>query len=538
MSVKRSLQKRDKLNSYRTTIETAFYGNNVEPVESIAEAYYLAMDSEGTIITDKDVYEPEFHGFPSGAKVLVFNDGAVIGRCAQARRLVGWESVDEKTYTAVLREAIYNMRFRKMLHAQVYIGLHEDFIIKANLLTPEGFENNLLNWMLNFQALNSQYNAMYDRSKEIDDLEILIVSDPYWTHPDFPLGLAFFDSEHNAACILGMRYFGEFKKGTLTLAWGTANRHGYASCHAGLKRYDDKKFVAAFFGLSGSGKSTLTHAKHGGKYNTTVLHDDAFIVNLETGSSIALEPSYFDKTSDYKIGDPDNKFILTAQNIGIALDDYGETEFVTEDIRQGNGRAIKSRLWSPNRVDKIDDPLNAIFWLMKDPTLPPLTRLENPIIGSTMGVTLATKRTSAERVVGVSLDKLVVEPYANPFRTWPLGVDYEKFRALIQKGVKCYILNTGGFMGKDIPKEITLGLLEAIVEGQDKFVAWPNAEDLSYWPVEGYIPDMKDEAYKQQLKERMVDRIEYIESRSTERAGFDKLPEECVVAIKKIVDKL
>mgnify|MGYP006990193905 CR=1 FL=1 len=33
-----------------------------------------------------------------------------------------------------------------------------------------------------------------------------------------------------------------------------------------------------------------------GKYDITVLHDDAFIISREDGSSVALEPSYFDKT--------------------------------------------------------------------------------------------------------------------------------------------------------------------------------------------------------------------------------------------------
>ncbi len=115
--------------------------------------------------------------------------------------------------------------------------------------------------------------------------------------------LCYFNTDTNCAAILGMRYFGEHKKGTLTLAWAIANRNGYASCHGGQKEYtldDGSKFVAAVFGLSGSGKSTLTHAKHGGKYPAIkVLHDDAFIINTDTCASIALEPTYFDKTSDY-----------------------------------------------------------------------------------------------------------------------------------------------------------------------------------------------------------------------------------------------
>ena len=63
-----------------------------------------------------------------------------------------------------------------------------------------------------------------------------------------------------AAAVLGLRYFGELKKATLTLAWATAHRNGYAACHGGEKAFhfkdkDDKVF--AFYGLSGSGKSTL-----------------------------------------------------------------------------------------------------------------------------------------------------------------------------------------------------------------------------------------------------------------------------------------
>ena len=101
--------------------------------------------------------------------------------------------------------------------------------------------------------------------------------------------------------ILGMRYFGEHKKGTLTMAWAIANRNGYASCHGGQKEYtlaDGSKYVASVFGLSGSGKSTLTHAKHGGKYDDQrfcmMMH---FIINTDTCASVALEPTYFDKTA-------------------------------------------------------------------------------------------------------------------------------------------------------------------------------------------------------------------------------------------------
>ena len=71
----------------RTTIETVFYGNNVSKVNSLKEAYKLAANSPGTIVTDMPVYKPEEIGLDEDAKILLFNDGAVTGRCAAARRI-------------------------------------------------------------------------------------------------------------------------------------------------------------------------------------------------------------------------------------------------------------------------------------------------------------------------------------------------------------------------------------------------------------------------------------------------------------------
>ncbi|MBC7324551.1 MAG: phosphoenolpyruvate carboxykinase, partial [Moorella sp. (in: Bacteria)] len=67
----------------RTTVETPFYGNNVVPVTTLKEAYFLAKESPGSIeLTGMPVYEPEKQGLPEGANVLLLNDGAVVGRCA------------------------------------------------------------------------------------------------------------------------------------------------------------------------------------------------------------------------------------------------------------------------------------------------------------------------------------------------------------------------------------------------------------------------------------------------------------------------
>ena len=528
----------------RSIIEAAFYGNNVVKVNNLQEAYELAKNSPGTVVTDMPVYNGESFGLPKDAQVLLFNDGSVTGRCAAARRIIGEPDVNQTDLDKKLMDAVYDTRWQTMYHAEVCIGLDPEFMVKAHLLIPEGEENILYSWMLNFQYMSEEYKKMYAGSKAIEnEADIYIFSDPQWAHDEHPLGLTYFDTEHNCAALLGMRYFGEHKKGTLTIAWAIANRHGYASCHGGQKRYklaDGSTYVASVFGLSGSGKSTLTHAKHGGKYDVTVLHDDAFIINTETCSSIALEPTYFDKTADYPVDSPDNKYLLTVQNCSATMDEDGKIVVVTEDVRNGNGRAIKSKLWSPNRVDKIEEHVDAIFWIMKDPTIPPVVKLKGASLAAAMGATLATKRSSAERLApGVDPDALVVEPYANPFRTYPLANDYSKFKKLVEeKNVDCYIVNTGDFMGKKVQPKDTLGVLEAIVEKRAEFKQWGPFSDIEIFEWEGFVPDMNDKDYIAKLKARMKDRLDFIESKNTLKGGYDKLPEDAYEAIKKVIDEL
>ncbi len=540
----------------RSIIEAAFYGNNVVKVNTLKEAYNLAKNSPGTIVTDMPIKDGETFGLEKDAKVLLFNDGAVTGRYAAARRIKGEPGVNDAKLDKVVMDAVYETRWKTMYHAECFIGLDPEFMVKAHLLIPEGEENILYNWMLNFQYMSDEYVKMYKNSTPVgngNEPDIYIFSDPQWfpqERPDVdfsclsdPLTLCYFDTNENCAAILGMRYFGEHKKGTLTMAWALANRNGYASCHGGQKEYtlaDGSKFVASVYGLSGSGKSTLTHAKHDGKYPAIkVLHDDAFIINTDTCASIALEPTYFDKTADYPTGCPDNEYLLSAQNCSCTLDSEGKLQLVTEDIRNGNGRAIKSKLWSPNRVDKIEAPVNAIFWIMKDPTIPPVVKLKGAALASVMGATLATKTSSAERVAaGTDLNALRIVPYANPFRTYPLVNDYEKFKKLVEeKDVACYIINTGDFMGKKVQKEDTLGVLETVVEGKGDFKQWGPFEDIEIMDWEGFVPDLTDKEYVSTLQARMEDRVKAVEKFATDKDGYDKLPDEALEALKKIVEE-
>ena len=521
----------------RSTIETAFYGNNVTPVTSVAQAYQLAAEEPGVIVLDMPVYKPCEQGLPTDAKVLVTNDGKTTGRYAKARRIIGDEGIDEVELSNIARDAVYDSRDKEWLAAEAIVGLDKKFTARAHLMIPKDHASTLYSWIMNFKFFDAAVKEFYDDSLEIPEGDIYIYSDPDYIVPGHPGGLAIFDPAHNCAMILGMRYFGEHKKGTLTLAWSLANRLGYVACHGGMKRYNldnGKSYTIGVFGLSGSGKSTLTHEKHDGRYDISILHDDAYIINTEDLSSIALEPTYFDKMQDYPVEHPANEFLLTLQNVGVTMDDEGRKVVLAEDVRNNNGRAIKSQFWTENRVNYVDEPVNAIVWLMKDKTLPPILKIDNPVLASTMGATLATRRSTAEKLdAHVDPNALVIEPYANPFRTYPLALDYESYKKLFSEcGVECYIMNTGFFLDNKVPKEVTLDLLERLVEGTLEFKPFYKYPNLEYVEVPGFEPPFQVREYHHQLHKAFEFRYDYVENLIGHK---NELPEEVLEVLKTLM---
>lgn len=521
----------------RSTIETAFYGNNVKPVTSVAEAYTLATQEPGVILLDMPVFKPEEQGLPADAKILVTNDGKTTGRYAKARRIIGDEGIDEVELAGIARDAVYDSRNKEWISTQVVVGLDQKFTARAHLMIPKDHASIMYSWIMNFKFFDEATKDFYNNSKDIPEGDIYIYSDPDYVVPGHPGGLAIFDPAHNCAMILGMRYFGEHKKGTLTLAWSLANRYGYVACHGGMKRYNLKNgesFTIGVFGLSGSGKSTLTHEKHNGRYDISILHDDAYIINTNDLSSVAMEPTYFDKMQDYPVGHPANKYLLTLQNVGVTLDENGNKVVLAEDVRNNNGRAIKSQFWTDNRVNHVDEPVNAIVWLMKDKTLPPILKIDDPVLASTMGATLATRRSTAEKLdANVDPNALVIEPYANPFRTYPLVRDYESYKKLFKEcGVDCYIMNTGFFLEKKIPKEVTIDLLERLVEGDLQFEPFGAYENLSYVEVPGFEPPFDVREYHHQLHQAFEFRSEYVEKL---KDGKNELPHEVLDVLKTLM---
>ena len=520
----------------RSTIETAFYRNNIIEVKTLKQAYELAKNCPGTIVTDMPIVRAKELGLDEDAKVLLFNDGFITGRQARLRKIVD-DSTREK-YSGQVREILFKNCRKTMYHATAYIGLDKEFMVKAHLLIPQGYENTMYSWLLNFQIADEETTKLYNDSRIIEEGDIFIYSDPDYYDENYPEGLALFDSEYNCACILGMKYFGEHKKGTLTLGWSIANREGYTACHGGQKRFnfkDGTKKVVSVFGLSGSGKSTITLSNHGGKMDTTVLHDDAFIINNSNGSSISLEPAYFDKTQDYPLTNDQSKYFLTVQNCGATIDEFGNVVPVTEDILNGNGRTVKSKFATDNREYMFNEATDAIFWIMKDNSLPPVVKVNDPSLASAMGATLATKRSTAEYIPGADPNKLVIVPYANPFRLYELEKDYLSFKSLFEKlGVECYIINTGFFGETKVTPSVTLGLIEDIVTNKAKFEKFGPFESLQYYKIKGYEPDFNDEEYCKNVKARMQDRLNFVSSLE----GMDKLPKEALQAIEKLLDEI
>jgi phosphoenolpyruvate carboxykinase (ATP) len=93
-------------------------------------------------------------------------------------------------------------------------------------------------------------------------------------------------------------------------------------------------------------------------------------------------------------------------------------------------------------------------------------------------------------------------------------------------------------MGKKVQPKDTLGILEAIVEKRADFHQWGPFSDIEIMDWEGFVPDMNDADYIGQLKARMNDRVNEIKAFATLKEGYDKLPDDALEAIQKVVDEL
>jgi phosphoenolpyruvate carboxykinase (ATP) len=538
---------------WRAYTESAFFANSVRKT-SMAELYKLSVKQPEVVTTSDPMYKPEQFGLPKDAKVLVSNDGGIVGRTARARRLVREMGKDRDKFLTLLGEAIYNFNRREGLWLEGIVGLHPDFMVKAHFLSPATDAKNMLDWGLNFTPWMKPWSDLYKKSRVLDELDILVFADPEWSHPDFPNGLVIIDEIQNCIAILGLRYFGERKKGTLTLAWTIGVRQNMVACHGGIKKIGDKPPVAVF-GLSGSGKSSITNSPdHAGTLRddekVTLIHDDAFLIDLENDITVALEPSLFDKTDAVEFQDPVIKYFYTAQNVAVTELPDGSKRMVCEDIRNENGRCIKTRDMF-NHADFCKRP-GLVIWLQKDTSLPPICKINSIDLAVAMGASLSTKRAKGvENVDPKELEKLVIEPFANPFRVHPLLEDCIQFKKLFKMGTECYIMNThafglpGNFV--DIPKELSLSIVTELVRGNIEWRDWRAFQGLSL-PKNGkelfgadydkkYKPT-RDPDYLSFLRERMQDRITYLSNKRDLENDMDSIFVDPLVTARIVIDQI
>ena len=543
---------------WRAVIETAMFANSVRKT-NMAELYSMALKQPEVVSTDQPMYKPEQFGLPAEAKVLISNDGGVVGRTARARLLTrNFDRIWKDKIHAILMEAAFQFNRRPGLHLEGIVGLHPDFMVKAHLISPETDAKNMLDWGINFLPFMAPWSDLYEKSRTIEgEPDILIFADPEWSHPEFPNGGVIIDEANNTIAILGLRYFGERKKGTLTIAWTIGVRHNMVACHGGIKKVGTSRPIAVF-GLSGSGKSAITNSlDHDGTLGkdekVTVIHDDAFLIDLENDVSVALEPSLFDKTDATAFDDPILKYFYSAQNIAVTLQPRGgtvERRMVNEDVRNDNGRCLKSRDMF-HHADHCERP-SMVIWLQKDTSLPPISRVKGSSLAVAMGASLSTLRAKGvENIDPKDLEKLVIEPFANPFRVHPLLQDCEQFRKLFKMGCECFIMNThafglpGGLT--DIPKLLSLTIVTELLRGHIEWREWRTFHGLEI-PANGnalfgadydkkYKPKRSVE-YLNFLRDRMQDRITFLSNKRDIEHDMTNMFIAPLVLARTTVDKI
>lgn len=545
-------QRLGDMSTVRALAESVFNGRNARGGPrnvSAAEAYQMASELPWVTVTDRPIYKNAIRrlGLPAGAKVINDNHGGTVGRSAEARVFYNRLAPAEKTkLEETLREAIYDLqRFHDLIVCEAVIGLHPDMMVKARLVAPVEDASNMFNWLANFQPLNMV--PEYETSKELPIQDILFVAYPDWqsSDPRWARGCVVVDEQHMTIFNLGLRYFGERKKGTLTMAWTAGMRLGAVAAHGGIKEIDFSgckgfehrgKQVIAFYGLSGSGKSAHTNSHDNAGtlpagFKRRTAHDDAFQIDYKNQICYVWEPSLFDKTDNRELDHPDWEYCISTQNM-LVCDVDGKILPYGQDRRNKNGRAIFSRKLLGETTNTIGFP-GYIGWLMKDTTLPPVVKITQTNLAVAMGATLMTKRTAAENVTAEEMAKLVFMPFANPFRVYPLYEDCQGYHAVFDAGCECFVFSGGGAgmwdmsdeETKPVPLKTSLTLQTAILTGSLEWEDWdliPSAQIPTRASVEKILPGYYDmynpanvnrkEKYLATIKDRFQQRIDFLKN--------------------------
>ena len=74
--------------------------------------------------------------------------------------------------------------------------------------------------------------------------------------------------------------------------------------------------------------------------------------------------------------------------------------------------------------------------------------------------------------------------------------------------------------------------------GKAEFKKWGSFDDIEIMEWEGFVPDLNDAEYKNALKGAMQNRVDAVKGFAENNSGYDKLPDEALAAVQKLVDAL
>jgi phosphoenolpyruvate carboxykinase (ATP) len=524
----------------RLTALLAFAKNN-EPIDDPQTLYDMSLEMDNVIQLGRPIKSPEKFGFRPDSPQIVWNHHNPVGRTAKARRF--WHKAnpeEQKNLATKAREAALDLQKTGSITSRAYAGLDEEFCVGLQFVGNRHYPVAALSFLLNFQAFTStEHNSFYRNSRLIDETDMLLIYDPDWSHPDHEGGLVIIDRESKTIFVLGLAYFGEIKKGLLTLIWHTAIHERIAGTeirrflpiHGSICVINGK--TLAIIALSGSGKSSLSRNAE------SIAHDDAFVVSMVTGKVIVLEPTFFNKTDGDDIGDETTRRGLIFYNMGLA-EIEGRMDVIPKDRLVANGRVIQERPY--NAVDGYDR-IDIVSLVMKDDTLPPISLINNPALFVAFGASLMTKRSLAEALKSIEEQfSLVIEPFAQPFRSWRLNTECRMFQLFLELFKPAtVILNTGDFMGKDINLELSRDrILPKLTGGDLDFMPWHIVPKKMVSLIKKgtlgkeydrtFTPETSDHEYVSRFVERMQTRIDFL----TELRDKNKLHADFVDPLLKV----
>ncbi|MDD6207920.1 MAG: phosphoenolpyruvate carboxykinase, partial [Clostridiales bacterium] len=71
-----------------------------------------------------------------------------------------------------------------------------------------------------------------------------------------------------------------------------------------------------------------------------------------------------------------------------------------------------------------------------------------------------------------------------------------------------------------------------------QFKQWGPFEDIEIMDWEGFDVNIDDPDYRKQLQDAMKNRVNAVEKFATDKEGYDKLPDDALAALQKLVDEL